>query len=255
MVVMRQPEAAVALLHAAPPCDSVLLMRRAEREGDSWSGHWSFPGGRREAGDLDLLHTALRELEEECGIRLRREDLESTLPERTAGSRVGSAMLVAPFAFRIPGELATILDPLEAAHADWIPLSLLRDPSRHRLRNVPRGTPDLFFPAVDLDVAPLWGFTWRVLVEWLDLGPRAEIAAVAESMLEFVTAHGCTLEHSWNGDAATVRGPIPAAETIAHFSEPGPHIFAMQRVEIRPDRIRLWDPGAQRDFTIRSVVA
>jgi 8-oxo-dGTP pyrophosphatase MutT (NUDIX family) len=248
---MAEPDAAVALVHAAPPCDSVLLMRRAEREGDSWSGHWSFPGGRHEHGDVDLLHTALRELEEECGIRLRRADLESALPERVAGSRVGKFMLVAPFAFRVQGEMATVLDPAEAAHADWVPLSLLRDTSRHRLRNVPNGAPDLFFPAVDLDVAPLWGFTWRVLVEWLNLGPRQEISAVADALLDFVTAHGCALEHGWNAGTARVRGRIPAEETIARFAQPGPHIFAMQRVEVRPDRIRLFDP-AMKEFTIRT---
>lgn len=230
----------------------MLLMRRAERADDSWSGHWSFPGGRRDNGDLDLLHTALRELEEECGIRLRREDLESALPQRVAGSRVGKFMLVAPFTFHIPGELATILDPSEAAQASWIPLSLLRDPSRHQLRNVPRGAPDLFFPAVDLDVAPLWGFTWRVLVEWLNLGPRQDIAAVAGDLLDFVTAHGCTLEEGWNAGTARVRGRIPAEETIARFSAPGPHIFAILRIEIRPDRIRLTDP-AMREFTIQSA--
>jgi 8-oxo-dGTP pyrophosphatase MutT (NUDIX family) len=248
---MSQPEAAVAVLHAAPPCDSVLLIRRAERAGDSWSGHWSFPGGRREAGDLDLLHTALRELEEECGIRLRREDLESELPHRVAGSRVGAYLLVAPFVFRLPGELATILDPLEAAHAGWVPLRILADPERHRLRNVPGGSPDLFFPAVDLDVAPLWGFTWRVLVEWLGLGPRQKVADVADSLLEFVTRRGCSLERTWENGTAVVRGAIPAAEAIAHFAAPGPHIFAILRLQIRPDRITLVDP-ALREYVIRA---
>src|SRR6266496_2904631 len=113
---MAEPEAAVALLHARAPAESVLLMRRAEREGDSWSGHWSLPGGRREPGDSDLLDTALRELEEECGIRLARGDLECVLPNRVVGRRVGRYFLVAPFVFRIAGELATVLDPLEAAH-------------------------------------------------------------------------------------------------------------------------------------------
>src|SRR5215472_6528479 len=49
---MRAPEAAVAIVHArgAPSgsdAESVLLIRRTERPNDPWSGHWSFPGGRR----------------------------------------------------------------------------------------------------------------------------------------------------------------------------------------------------------------
>jgi hypothetical protein len=90
-----------------------------------------------------------------------------------------------------------------------------------------------------------------VLVEWLALGPRQDISAVADALLDFVTAHGCTLEAGWSGGEARVRGRIPVEETIARFAQPGPHIFAMQRVEVRPDRIRLFDPAMQ-EFTIRT---
>ena len=69
----EEPHAAVAIVRARQPRESVLLIRRSERQEDSWSGHWSFPGGRRDPEDPDLLHTAFRELEEECGIRLGRE--------------------------------------------------------------------------------------------------------------------------------------------------------------------------------------
>ena len=123
---MSEPEAAVALLHAVD-ADSALLIRRTEREGDSWSGQWSLPGGRRDPGDVDLLHTALRELEEECGISLPRSALERAMPSRLVGRRVGRYFLVAPFVFRVASEFAMILDPLEAAHAEWLPLEILRD--------------------------------------------------------------------------------------------------------------------------------
>ncbi|HVP46454.1 MAG TPA: NUDIX domain-containing protein [Bryobacteraceae bacterium] len=92
---MADPEAAVAILHAQEPAESVLLIRRAERENDPWSGHWSFPGGRREPEDPDLLCTALRELNEESGIHLGREHLQASLRPMLAGRRTGRFLLVA----------------------------------------------------------------------------------------------------------------------------------------------------------------
>src|SRR3954451_14930310 len=134
---MAEPEAAVCIVHTRGPEESILLIRRAERESDSWSGQWSLPGGRRDEGDIDLLHTGLRELEEECGIRLTRDHLDVALPHRLARRRVGAYLLVAPFVFRVDSELALILDPLEAAHAEWVPLTYLRDLKHHRLQAVP----------------------------------------------------------------------------------------------------------------------
>ena len=81
---MTEPEAAVAMVQAHGERKSILLIRRAEREGDSWSGHWSFPGGWRHAADGDLLSTAIRELEEECGVRIAGERRDGALPYKLA---------------------------------------------------------------------------------------------------------------------------------------------------------------------------
>ena len=62
--------AAVAIVLAPDP-DAVLLIRRAERAGDPWSGHMALPGGRYEPKDPDLLGTALRETVEEVGVALK----------------------------------------------------------------------------------------------------------------------------------------------------------------------------------------
>jgi 8-oxo-dGTP pyrophosphatase MutT (NUDIX family) len=59
-------EAAVAILLVPDP-DSMLLIRRAERGDDPWSGQMGLPGGRRHATDPDLRHTAVRETLEEVG--------------------------------------------------------------------------------------------------------------------------------------------------------------------------------------------
>ena len=212
---MAQSEAAVAIVHALDR-DSILLIRRAEREGDSWSGQWSCPGGRRDAADVDLLHTALRELEEECGVRLRRADLAEALPERLARRRVGRFLPVAPFVFRVETELATILDPQEAAHAEWVPLAWLRDLDRHRLREVPGIPAGTYFPAVDLDCAPLWGFTYRLLCDWLGL------VADGDAVARFVDQRGLA--------------------DITRLCAPGPAVLGVNRLEVRPGEIRILGP-------------
>jgi 8-oxo-dGTP pyrophosphatase MutT (NUDIX family) len=172
---MPEPDAAVAIVHARA-ADSVLLIRRAERDADAWSGHWSFPGGRREPADPDLLHTALRELEEECGIRLARERLETALPPAVARRKVGRFLLVAPFVFGVDGEEPVKLDPQEAADAMWVPLNVLRDEERHALRSVPGLPPDLRYPSIELKGVPLWGFTYRLIADWLAAGGRTPFA-------------------------------------------------------------------------------
>ena len=161
-----KPTAAVAILHASSPDESILLMRRAQRTGDPWSGHWSFPGGRTEASDADLLHTALRELREECGILLEREMLTERLADDWAGRVVGSSLMVAPFVFQIPRQIPAILDESEAAEAVWMPMSTLRDLSLHRVREIPGVPAERKFPAFELRGTPVWGFTYRVLCQW-----------------------------------------------------------------------------------------
>ena len=162
-----EPEAAVAIVCARSPEESILLIRRAERKDDPWSGHWSFPGGRRDPADPDLLHTALRELDEECGIRLERESLETALPPTVAGRAAGPFLTVAAFVFPVAAPLPTVLDPREAVEALWVPVSLLEDRTRHSLQSVPGLPAQHQFPAIDLKGVPLWGFTYRLLTEWL----------------------------------------------------------------------------------------
>ena len=50
--------------------EAVLLIRRAEREGDPWSGQVAFPGGMVSVADESFEATARRETLEEVGIDL-----------------------------------------------------------------------------------------------------------------------------------------------------------------------------------------
>jgi 8-oxo-dGTP diphosphatase len=236
------PDAAVAIVETRAQPESVLLIRRAERAEDPWSGHWSFPGGRAEPHDPDPMHTALRELEEECGIRLAPGQLEAAFAPTLARRRTGPFVLVAPFLFRVDGELPTVLDPREAAEARWIPLDLLRDPARHALRPVPGVPPHMLFPAIEFSDVPLWGFTYRLITDWLHLVPKEPLAAqagfaAASQVLDFLLSHGLTLRRGWVDQAATVDGVIPVPEVLAHFSAPTPQIPMVNLVEVRPEYV------------------
>lgn len=254
---MAEPEAAVAIVWALQPASSVLLIRRSERPEDSWSGHWSFPGGRREPEDPDLLHTALRELEEECGIHLGREQNEAVLAPVLARRRTGPFVLVAPCVFKVDGELPTVVDPAEAVEAVWVPLSFWCDPARHALQGVPGRPRNCLFPAIDLNGVPVWGFTYRLAAEWLNLLPEQGTIeeagfAMACRVLNFLLSHELKLQHNWEDciteptpgnpqtvKLATVEGVIPVELVISHFSAPGKRFPSVNLLEVRPDRIRL----------------
>ncbi len=257
---VTEPEAAVAIVHARGERESILLIRRSERKDDPWSGHWSFPGGRRDADDPDLLHTALRELEEECGITLGRGEMSAALRPALARRAAGPFVLVAPFVLDVGGELPAVVDGEEAVEAVWIPLSVWRDPGKHRLRAVPGLPGNMLFPAVDLNGVPVWGFTYRLTMEWLGLPAGAgslEEAGfqVASRVLDFLVSHGVRVKQDWQDShmqdpvggqkarLARVEGMIPVKQLVAHFSKPGELFPNLNIIEIRPDGVRVVGMG------------
>ncbi|MEI9939351.1 MAG: NUDIX domain-containing protein [Pseudomonadota bacterium] len=142
----------------------LLLIERATREGDPWSGHMALPGGHREATDADLAATAERETLEEVGLDLRAHGeqlgrLSDYLPIR------GVPVAVRPFVYLLPAR-PTLQLSVEVRQALWVPVTLLLGGSRQATYTLARGGQSLELPAWDIDGRLVWGLTYRVLDEF-----------------------------------------------------------------------------------------
>jgi 8-oxo-dGTP pyrophosphatase MutT (NUDIX family) len=112
------------------PALEVLLIQRAEREGDPWSGQIALPGGRRHAEDATLQDTAIRETREETGIDLAAHGLVlGTLDELRPRTPVLPPIIVTPFVAVAPADLSLEISD-ELADAFWTPWSTFADPAR-----------------------------------------------------------------------------------------------------------------------------
>jgi 8-oxo-dGTP pyrophosphatase MutT (NUDIX family) len=157
--------AAVAIILTPQP-DSILLIRRADRSGDPWSGHMALPGGRREPGDPDLAGTAMRETAEEVGVELRREDLAGSLADVIPRTPVLPPVAVRPFVFLLPERPAMRLNA-EVAQASWVPVDYLLRPDTHHPVQLEVAGQSRQVQAYQLENAIIWGMTERILTSFL----------------------------------------------------------------------------------------
>lgn len=158
--------AAVAVV-VAPSPDAILLILRAERSGDPWSGHMALPGGRQGPGDPDLVTTAIRETAEEVGLVLGADQLLGSLDDVVPRTPVLPPIAVRPFVFALPARPALRLNP-EVAAARWVPLDdLLHPDAYHPVRLEIRGE-NRDFPAYRVEDSVVWGMTERILTSLLE---------------------------------------------------------------------------------------
>src|SRR5204863_9089886 len=80
----------------------LLLIKRAERAGDPWSGQIALPGGRQDPGDADLLATAVRETREETGVDLATAERLGILDDLAPRTASLPPVIVRPFVFALP---------------------------------------------------------------------------------------------------------------------------------------------------------
>lgn len=163
--------AGVAVLTVPNP-DAVLLIRRADRQGDPWSGHMGLPGGRLDAGDRDLLATAIRETQEEVGVTLDPDSLLGVLDDVTPRTPLPRPVVVRPFIFALP-ERPRLNPNVEVSFTLWVSLEELRSSGVYREALLRIRGEDRSFPAYHLGPHVVWGLTERILTPLLEvLGPK-----------------------------------------------------------------------------------
>jgi len=172
---LSAPTASVAILEWKTERGSkVLILQRAISNKDPWSGQLALPGGRLEEKDIDLLDTAIRETEEECGILLSREQLVAELPWAIAGRAVDRNVVVAPWHFCVDTELQVSLDPVEMSRYFWLDVAEFSQIERHTYFR-PLGLKKQM-PCYILENQPLWGFTYGVLCRLFQVATLPDVS-------------------------------------------------------------------------------
>jgi 8-oxo-dGTP pyrophosphatase MutT (NUDIX family) len=161
--------AAVAIMLFGDPAKRVLLIKRRESARDPWSGHVALPGGRREASDGSALDTLFREVHEEVGLDLREgARILGCLPPQAPANRPG--MMVLPFVLELDGPPDVRPNREVETHFS---VALEDLPSLRCDTEVEVRGRTLHVPAFDVEGEVVWGFTYRVLEEFLGrLRPR-----------------------------------------------------------------------------------
>lgn len=174
-VFARRPwlsRAAVAVvLRGAPAGVELLLVQRANRRGDRWSGHLAFPGGLEQSGDPDSVSTAVRETLEEAGLDLRVAARPLGPLSELVTARHGSLapLVVAPWVFALVADPGLLLgSELSAAH--WVSLEELR--SRRNARSKLGRASGWFSKSQGEPVgrSVLWGLTLAFVDDLVRLG-------------------------------------------------------------------------------------
>lgn len=166
----RIRQAAVALLlRETQNTAELLIIKRAEREGDPWSGHLALPGGRAEPQDADLLATAIRETHEEIGVDLH-----------NGGEVIGQLPLIAPRNPKLPQIEITPLVAIapqnhefqfsdEVVSAFWVSVGRLKREGRSGEHRWQFGGAMQKWPAYPTEQGLIWGITERILTNFLEL--------------------------------------------------------------------------------------
>ncbi len=142
-----------------------LLVQRAEREGDPWSGQIGLPGGRVKQTVESPRAAVHREVEEEVGIKLDKVGFE--LGSLSVGHPMRRLeMRVQPWVYGLKIKPHVRLGS-EIADSFWVNLWEL--PSKKKMSDITMRNQPWSVESYFVEGRVVWGFTYRVLTELLPI--------------------------------------------------------------------------------------
>lgn len=144
----------------------LLLIKRARRENDPWSGQMALPGGRKDDVDLDLFDTVQRETFEETSVNLSGEQLLGELDDLHPHAPGLPPMIVRPFVFGLNTRPPIMLNS-ESTLFLWAPLGVLADSAG--VSRVVVGDRAIVTPSYRAGAHVVWGMTQRIINPIIEL--------------------------------------------------------------------------------------
>jgi 8-oxo-dGTP pyrophosphatase MutT (NUDIX family) len=158
--VHQHPRPSAVLVPLVDHADgmSVLLTLRTDHL-HAHAGQVSFPGGRVEPGDHDLIDTALRETEEEIGLDREHVEVIALLApyDTMTGFRITPVVGIVRPGFELE------LDAFEVAAAFEVPIAHALDIARYQRKAYDYQGKQRSFYVLDHDERYIWGATAGIL--------------------------------------------------------------------------------------------
>lgn len=151
--------AAVTVLFTLLDREPCIVMIRRSATGGQHRTEWAFPGGIVERTDATLLRAALRETEEELGIRAELIDIWGPLPSVITGT----GYEVWPFTGRLRQDATIAPANDEVEDVAYIPVRVLSDQVNRRSIMLVRRDGEREWDAIAYDGRVIWGASARII--------------------------------------------------------------------------------------------
>lgn len=159
------PAGVLMPLREAPNGGLNLLFTERSAELRHHAGQVSFPGGRMESGDEDIVATALREANEEIGLALHEVNIMGVL--RPMPTLTGYA--ITPVVGLVARGAQLRIDRSEVASTFEVPLAWLVDPANRQLRRRDVRGRRMRLVEFEFEGQRIWGATAFIILQFLEI--------------------------------------------------------------------------------------